>query len=55
VPLALRIAAMFAKDKKRLRQAAALCGIAGSLLLRYGWVRAGTISARDWRIPLRID
>lgn len=54
VPIALRIASIFAKDKKRLRQAAAVSGIAGSLLMRYGWVHAGTVSSRDWRIPLDI-
>jgi formate-dependent nitrite reductase membrane component NrfD len=55
VPIALRIASLFSKNQKRLRQAAAISGIVGSLLLRYGWVRAGTISSRDWRIPMQID
>jgi hypothetical protein len=55
VPVALRIASLFAKDKKRLRRLAAISGIVGSLLLRYGWVHAGTLSARDWRLPLQID
>ncbi len=55
IPIALRIASLFVKDKKRMRQLAAMSGIAGSLLMRYGWVRAGTISARDWKIPLQID
>lgn len=55
IPIALRVASLFAKDKRRLRRLAALCGIAGSLFLRYGWVRAGTVSSRDWRIPLGID
>jgi formate-dependent nitrite reductase membrane component NrfD len=55
VPIALRIASLFAKDKKRLRRLAAISGIVGSLLLRYGWVHAGTLSARDWRLPLQID
>lgn len=54
VPIALRIASMFAKDNKRLRQAAAISGIAGSLFMRYGWVLAGTVSSRDWRVPLDI-
>jgi hypothetical protein len=54
VPLALRIASLFSKDQKRLRRLAALSGIAGSLLLRYGWVRAGTLSSRNWRIPMQI-
>ena len=55
IPIALRIASLFVKNKKQMRQLAALSGIAGSLLMRYGWVRAGTISARDWKIPMLID
>ena len=39
---------------QNLRRAAAACGLAGSLLTRYGWVRAGYSSARDWRLPLAI-
>ncbi len=53
-PLALRVASMFARDRHRLRRLAALFGIAGSLLMRYGWVLAGTESSRDWRIPLGV-
>ena len=55
VPLALRLTSILSKDNKRLRRLAALSGIAGSLLLRYGWVLAGTASSRDWEIPLEID
>jgi len=55
LPLALRIASLFAGGRKRnLRQAAALSGIIGSLCLRYGWVAAGKVSARDWKTPLKI-
>ena len=54
IPLALRIASLFTKRPHALRRAAAACGIAGSVLLRYGWVAAGTASARDWRAPLGI-
>ena len=54
VPLALRVASMFVKDGRKLRRYAALSSIAGSLLLRYGWVRAGTVSSRDWKIPMDI-
>ena len=53
LPLALRLAALFS-DSKRIRQAAAISGIAGSILTRYGWVRAGHASARDWKLPLEI-
>ncbi len=54
-PLALRVASFFARDRQRLRRLAALSGIAGSLLMRYGWVLAGSESSRDWRIPLGVD
>lgn len=55
LPIALRVASLFTRNRKRrLRQAAALSGIIGSLCLRYGWVAAGTVSARDWKIPLNI-
>ena len=53
LPLALRLAALFS-DSKKLRQVAALSGIAGSILTRYGWVSAGHASARDWKLPLEI-
>jgi hypothetical protein len=35
-----------------LRKAAAISGIAGSLLTRIAWIYAGHVSARDWRLPL---
>lgn len=55
VPIALRFASLFTRrGKHRLRQAAAISGIVGSLLLRYGWVGAGSASPRDWKIPLGI-
>jgi formate-dependent nitrite reductase membrane component NrfD len=54
VPIALRLASLFMPRNRRLRQAAALSGMVGSLLLRYGWVGAGKVSSRDWRIPLQI-
>ena len=55
VPLALRLASIFMPKSRRLRQAAAVSGIVGSLLLRYGWVAAGSVSTRDWKIPLDIQ
>lgn len=57
VPIALRVASMFAGEKsgKSLRRMAAWSGILGSIFLRYGWVQAGTVSARDWRLPLEIE
>lgn len=54
VPIALRLASIFMPKSRRLRQTAAISGIVGSLLLRYGWVGAGSVSARDWQIPLNI-
>ena len=55
-PLALRALSMMAGERtsRNLRRAAAASAIAGSLLTRMGWVRAGHVSAKDWRIPLEI-
>jgi hypothetical protein len=36
------------------RKAAAWSSIAGSLLTRFGWIRAGHSSAEDHRIPLKL-
>ncbi len=55
IPLLLRLAACLPGRHPNLRRAAALSAIAGSLFTRYGWVHAGTVSARDWRLPLEID
>lgn len=56
IPLALRVAAAFAgrRYSRRLRRIAAISSIAGSLLTRAGWVYAGHVSARDWRLPLEV-
>jgi hypothetical protein len=54
VPLILRVASLFGRNR-RLRQMAAVSGIAGSLLMRYGWTHAGSESARDWRIPMQVN
>jgi hypothetical protein len=56
LPLLLRLASLFAsgEDRRALRRNAAISAIAGSLLTRIGWVRAGYASARDHRIPLEI-
>ncbi len=40
------------KTGRRLRRAAAVCSVAGSLLTRAGWVAAGNASSQDNRIPL---
>ncbi len=56
LPLALRLWAGSSGSPRShsLRRWAAMCGIAGSLLTRYGWMHAGRASARDWRLPLEI-
>jgi hypothetical protein len=56
VPLALRVAAEFSGTdrSRRLRHIAAGSSIAGSLLTRIGWVRAGHVSAKDWRLPIKV-
>jgi polysulfide reductase-like protein len=56
VPLALRLLSAFSNGKlsRKARTAAALSGIAGSLLTRYGWMAAGHASAKNWRVPLEI-
>jgi hypothetical protein len=56
LPLALRLFAGSSGSarSRTLRRWAAICGIAGSLLTRYGWVRAGHASAHDWRLPLEM-
>lgn len=57
VPLALRIGAAIAGRRRgrKLRKAAAISSIAGSMLTRIAWVHAGHVSARDWRLPLEIE
>jgi formate-dependent nitrite reductase membrane component NrfD len=54
VPFLLRLAYAIT-GKKKLRQTAAVCSIAGSLLTRFGWVEAGKASARDYAVPLELD
>jgi hypothetical protein len=56
LPLALRVLAGSSGTarSRKLRKWAAISGILGSLLTRYGWVQAGRSSAQDWRIPLEI-
>lgn len=53
-PLLLRLAAVFSENSRSLRKLAAISGIAGSILTRYGWMAAGRVSTRDWRLPLEI-
>lgn len=51
VPLLLRLGYALTGNKK-MRRAAAICSITGSLLTRFGWVEAGKVSARDSVLPL---
>jgi hypothetical protein len=53
-PLLLRLAAVFSRNSRALRKMAACCGIAGSILTRYGWMAAGRASTKDFRLPLDI-
>jgi hypothetical protein len=56
VPLLLRLGSLWMPHSRpTLRRLAACAGIAGSLFTRYGWVEAGKVSARDWRLSLEID
>ena len=54
LPTALRAASLFGKGNRSrsLRRWAAWLAIAGSLLTRFAWIRAGHQSARDWKLPL---
>jgi len=54
IPAALRVASIFATGKRSrsLRRWASWSSIIGSLLTRIGWVYAGHVSARDWKLPL---
>src|SRR5262249_27794260 len=54
LPLVLRLLAGVTGNPRSIRRWAAACGIAGSLLTRYGWMSAGRSSARDWRLPLDV-
>src|SRR5207248_9491862 len=57
IPLALRALSLFTRrdTSRKLRRAAAICSLTGSLMTRIGWVRAGRISAHDYRLPLEIE
>jgi hypothetical protein len=57
VPLALRAASSLGSSKRAgsLRRWAAWSSIAGSLLTRFAWIRAGHVSARNWELPLEPD
>jgi hypothetical protein len=50
-PLVLRALAA-ATGSRKMRRAAAVASIAGSIATRYAWMYAGKVSARNWRLPL---
>jgi formate-dependent nitrite reductase membrane component NrfD len=52
LPLALRL---IAPRSKRVRRAAAVASLVGSLITRFAWVEAGKASARDPRPALGLD
>ena len=54
LPLGLRIASAIT-GSRRARRAASYSALAGSLLTRYAWMRAGHASAKDYRLPLEIE
>jgi hypothetical protein len=53
VPLLFRLASCLPGKHPRMRRIAAYSAIAGSLFTRYGWIEAGSGSARDWRLALQ--
>lgn len=53
LPLALRLASLV--GGRRMRRGAAWASIAGSLITRYAWMRAGRNSARDYKLPLELS
>jgi hypothetical protein len=55
VPLLLRTASAYAGQRRAttLRRWASWSAVAGSLITRVAWMRAGRASAQDWRLPLR--
>jgi hypothetical protein len=57
VPMLLRLLSAFGGNgrSRSLRRWAAWSAIAGSLITRLAWMRAGYASARDWKLPLEIS
>jgi len=57
VPAVLRTLSMATSKERsrRLRRWASVSAVAGSLLTRIAWIRAGRVSANDWRQPLGIS
>ena len=56
VPLLLRTIGLFASQKtsSSLRRWAAGSSVLGSLITRIAWIHAGHVSAKNWKLPLKI-
>jgi formate-dependent nitrite reductase membrane component NrfD len=58
VPLALRLLSLTSSSQSsravKLRRAAAISSIAGSLITRWAWVYAGRASSKDPKVPLQL-
>jgi formate-dependent nitrite reductase membrane component NrfD len=58
VPLALRLLSLTSPSRssrsEKLRKAAAISSIAGSLITRWAWVYAGRASSKDPKVPLQL-
>jgi hypothetical protein len=57
VPTLLRVASLFGnrKQSRSFRKWASWSSVIGSLLTRIGWIHAGHVSARDWKLPLELE
>ncbi len=53
MPLLLRLLTA-ATGSLRSRRIAAYSGIVGSLITRYAWMHTGSVSAKNYRLPLEI-
>jgi len=54
MPAMLRTASLFTTPRRSdsLRRWASWCSVIGSLATRIGWIQAGHVSSRDWKLPL---
>src|SRR5215469_8132449 len=57
IPTFLRVASLFASERRSqsFRRWAAASSVVGSIVTRIGWMQAGRVSARDWRLSLERD
>jgi len=57
VPTLLRVASLFSSERRSqsFRRWAAASSVVGSIVTRIGWMQAGRVSARDWRLSLERD